>query len=110
MSVYPKLVLEQFAKTEIRIIAESDNYDEDGAPTSTVDATFKCNFQPSIKRVVDKEHNVIERVSIAYLDGDKLGAAADGVAYINGKKYNVSKIVKGLNPDGTVNFTEVELI
>lgn len=110
MSVYPKLILPQFTKTEVRIISESDEYDENGSPKTLLDATFKCNFQAGNKRIVDEKHSTIERVSTLYLDGDVLGDVASGECFIYDKKYKIKNIIKARNPDGTINFTELELI
>lgn len=110
MSIYPKLILPQFTKTEVRIISEVDEYDENGSPKILLDANFKGNFQAGNKRVLNEKHNTIERVSTLYLDGDVLGDVSSGECFIYNKKYNIKNIIKARNPDGTVNFTEVELI
>ena len=65
------------------------------------------------KASLSKDKERIELSGVALFIGDlcpALPVIASGTATINGKEYAINKGTKNYNPDGTINYTTLELI
>lgn len=112
MSKYPCLVKTQFCKTPISLDLDAEGITEDGAPNSTVHWEGYCNYQATSKRVYfDKE--VFDTVTaVCLMPGDiapGIPEIISGTAVVLSAKRNIVTGKKARNPDGTVNYTEVDL-
>ena len=110
---FPCLVEKRFCKTPVKVVIESDEMNEDGelAEAFTVETT--CNLQMGARVSMTKDKEKIELSGVALFIGDlcpSLPVIASGSVTINGKEYSINKGTKNLNPDGTVNFTTLELM
>ena len=111
--VFPCLVDKRFCNTPIKVSIDSAELNEDGelAEAFTVDTT--CNLQMGAKASFTKDKEKIELAGVALFIGDlcpSLPVIASGTVTINGQEYSINKGTKNLNPDGTVNYTTLELI
>lgn len=112
MARWPCLVLPQFCTTDIKIVVESEEIGENGAPTTLINWSGKCNYQDKAKRLYTSDKEYIEITGSCLIPGD----IAPDVAIIPSGTVNVFGIdrelvqgIKARNPDGTVNFTRLEL-
>lgn len=109
---YPSLVREKDCKTEITVTIYKNELDEDGAPVVVLSENLKCNYQGSAKRRYDAEHNIVELVGVALFNGDPFHTVSEisnGEVVVYGEKRQIAKGTKERNPDGTVNYTRLEL-
>lgn len=110
---YICLVPKIMCKTPIHITIYDEKNSEDGEPVAVVDDDFKCNYQDSAKTVLTQEQKLVQITGSAFLCGDiapNLAVISDGEAVINGVKRKILSGTKARNPNGTVNYTKLELI
>lgn len=110
--VWPKLVPPAVCTTPIEVTLE-DGVNEDGSPKVVGRYTGKCNYREEAKWSVDGERRVVRMMGIVLIDGDIAPGLEDitGTTIIGrGKVRRIDKGVRGRNPDGTVNYTRLELI
>lgn len=109
---YPSLVREKDCKTDITVVVYSQDIGEDGEPITIFSDNLKCNYQGSGKRRYDAEHNIVELVGVALLHGDAFPTITEitsGEVVVYGEKRQIVKGTKERNPDGSVNYTRLEL-
>lgn len=107
---YPKLVA--FAKTPVHVTIESENTNEFNEAEVLLDADFLCNYQDSASVSYSKDKQSTDITGTIYINGDILPSAAvisRGSVIIFGQKRNIVKGSKGRNPDGSVNYTKIEV-
>ena len=110
---FPCLVYKRFCKTPVTVVIESDELNEDGELEPLYKADVKCNLQMGAKASFTKDKEKIELSGVALFIGDlcpHIPVIASGTVTINGQEYSINKGTKNLNPDGTVNYTTLELI
>lgn len=111
--VYPKLVRKENCKTDIQVVLYGEGTTEDGEPIIALDAKLKCNYQDKAKRVLTAEKVIIQLTAKAYFVGDiapNLAVISGGQVTIFGETRSIYQGTKARNPDGTVNFTELEVM
>lgn len=111
--VFPCLVDKRFCNTPVIVTIESDELNEDGELEAAFTADTKCNLQMGARVSMTKEKEKIELSGIALFVGDlcpSIHVIASGSVIVNGQKYSINKGTKNYNPDGTVNYTTLELI
>ena len=111
--MFPCLVNKRFCKTPIRVVVESTELSEDGELVPSCEAVTTCNLQMGARVSMTKDKEKIELSGVALFIGDlfpDMPVIASGSATINGTEYRINKGTKNYNPDGTVNFTTLELI
>lgn len=111
--IYPKLVREKDCKTDIHIVLYGEGTTEDGEPVIALDTDLKCNYQDKAKRVLTAEKVIIQLTAKAYFVGDiapGLSVISGGQVTIFGETRSIYQGTKARNPDGTVNFTELEIM
>lgn len=111
--IYPKLVREKDCKTDIHIVLYGEGTTEDGEPIIALEEDLKCNYQDKAKRVLTAEKVIIQLTAKAYFVGDiapNLTVISGGQVTIFGETRSIYQGTKARNPDGTVNFTELEIM
>ena len=111
MAKWPCLVLPQFCKTSIQVTIECEDLNENGVPV-TIGWEGMCNYQDQSKRVYKDDKVVVQVVGICLIPGDiakDLSVLPSGKVTVNGIERNMIKGIKARNPDGTVNYTQLEL-
>lgn len=110
---YPQLVRDRDCKTAIDVVIYSQNTGEDGEPIILFSKQkMKCNYQGSAKRRYDAEHNIVELNGVALFNGDAFHTITEitsGEVIVFGEKRQIIKGTKERNPDGSVNYTRLEL-
>lgn len=110
---YPGLVLPQFCKTEADVSIGSGELNEEGEMAQPFRKNAKCNLQSKAYRVLDDKKSLITLSGRALFPGDlcpEVKTISSGTVKANGTEYAIHKGSKVRNPDGTVNYTELELI
>lgn len=110
---YPCLVPEQLCKTPVHIIIYGEGLSEDGEPIIAFEGDLKCNYQDGAKTALNKEQKLVEISGSALFSGDiakDLAVISDGVVTVFGIERKIAKGIKARNPDGSVNYTKLELI
>jgi hypothetical protein len=109
---YPPLVLKRFCTEPIELVIHAEGYNEDGAPNTAGMYDGKCNYQSKATRVYTEKKTYVQVTGKCLIPGDILPAFNDlssGEATIQGSKRKVLYGQKWRNPDGTVNYTELDL-
>lgn len=109
---YPKLVKLFALSTPISADVTVEGIDEDGAPVTGVTYSGLCNYQDNARRIVTNDKVETDLTGTAYFDGDiapALSVISGGTAVVHGAERIIVKGEKARNPDGTVNFTRLDL-
>ncbi len=110
---YPALVPERVCNTSVKVF-QTDGLNRDGSPKQTTVFEGKCFHDEKSSQKLNAEKQLITLSGKLYFNGD-IAPDSDiisGSAEINGGTI-IRKILssyKGKNPDGTVNYTMLELI
>lgn len=110
---YPCLVPDAVCKTPISLTIYADELTEDGAPMIAATYEGRCNYQASAQRVYTDDKHYFQLSGKALFNGDilpALGNIADGTAEIFGESRKIYRGTKARNPDGSVNYTEIQLM
>lgn len=110
---YPCLVPEHLCKTPVHVIIYSEGLSEDGEPIIAFEGDLKCNYQDGAKTLLNKEQKLVEITGSALFSGDiakDLAVISDGTVTVFGVERKIAKGIKARNPDGSVNYTKLELI
>lgn len=110
---YPCLVLKSVCKTHITVRIFSEGITEDGEPETALEADFMCNYQDKAKTVITADKTLVQLSAQAFFIGDiapELAVISNGEVEINGQTRRIFQGEKARNPDGTVNFTRLDLI
>ena len=110
---WPELVPDSICHMPITVTI-TDGIGEDGAPKVVNTWSGNCNYSDKQKRVLDAERRLITLEAIALFNGDvfsgkeKLeGEVVIGDGTITWQIYRGSR---ARNPDGSVNYTQLELM
>lgn len=110
---WPNLVPDCLCKTPITVTVYQADFDEDGAPVPDIVIDGMCNYQDAAHRVLTPEEQLITITGVALFNGDLapgLPVITDGEAVVYGVAHKIYKGTKARNPDGTVNYTKLELM
>ena len=110
---FPCLVSKKFCKTPVKVSIDSTELSEDGELVEAITVETKCNLQMGARSSMTKDKEKIELSGIALFVGDlcpTMPVIASGNVVIDGNTYSINKGTKNYNPDGTVNYTTLELI
>lgn len=110
---FPCLVDKRYCNTPITVVIESNELSEDGELTQVLEIDTTCNLQMGARASFTKDKEKIELSGVALFIGDlcpTIPVIASGSVMIYGNTYGINKGTKNLNPDGTVNYTTLELV
>lgn len=108
---WPKLV--RIARTPARVVIESAEPNEFNERQILRDLNVLCNYQDAAAVRYTTEKQTPGITGVLYIDGDIVPeAAVISVGYVEifGEKREISKGTKARNPDGTVNYTRLDVI
>ena len=103
----------RFCKTPNMITIYGTELTEDGELEAAYTIATTCNLQMGARVSFTKDKEKIELSGVALFVGDLcpgISVIAAGNVIVNGQSYSINKGTKNLNPDGTVNYTALELI
>lgn len=112
MASWPNLVPDKHCKTDIRVVIYSESLNENGAPEIVFDENLKCNWQDNAKQVFNANKQFIQLTGTALFNGDiapDLSVISGGYVEVFGEKRDIYKGTKARNPDGSVNYTRIDL-
>ena len=110
---YPCLVPKRLCKTDIVLFFEREGLNEYGEPLQVIERSGKCNYQDKAKMIFTAEKKMVQITGTALFPGDicpELSVISGGEAVIFGTRRRIEQGIKARNPDGTVNYTEVQLV
>lgn len=110
---YPSLVPNRWCKTPIHIVINQEGISEDGEPLKALEINTMCNYQDKAKKVLTEQQQLIEIEGTALFNGDiapSLASISSGTVVVNGVERRIFRGTKARNPDGTVNYTKLELV
>ena len=85
---------------------------EDCTPVVAATLKINCNWQDSPRQILNADRQLIQLGGTAYFSGDiapEVNVLA-GTVEIYGVTWTIHKGAKCRNPDGTVNYTKMELM
>ncbi len=110
---YPCLVLRSVCKTPITVRIFSEEISEDGEPQTALELSTVCNYQDKAHTVITADKTIVQLSGTALFIGDiapSVSVISNGEVDVNGEKRRIYKGEKARNPDGSVNYTRLELI
>lgn len=110
--VWPKLVPPALCTTAAKVRIDTGGTDEDGAPIPALEIEAKCNYQSCGKVVLTADKREVLLSGVCLFDGDltpELPELTGGKVTVAGDAYKLLRGTKARNPDGTVNYTRLEL-
>ena len=108
---YPKLVLPHTCTTDVTVVLTGDN-DENGEAAVVKEIRTKCNRQTKVQNVQQGERYVQKLKTTLLFDGALAETDSQLKGYVSFAVDCKSNILSGFlarNPDGTVNYTQLEL-
>ena len=105
---YPCLVPRRLCKTDISLSLDREGLNEYGEPLEPIQYSGKCNYQDKARTVLTAEKKLIKITGTALFCGDicpELPVISGGEV-----KRRIEQGTKARNSDGSVNYTEVQLI
>lgn len=110
---YPKMVPDSMCKIDIYVKLYDEGLTEEGEPVVALEEDLKCNYQDSAKTVMTSEKKLVQISGTAYFNGDiapDLPAISSGEVTVFDVTRQIVRGMKGRNPDGTVNYTRLDVI
>ncbi len=110
---YPCLVLKSVCKTPITVTIYREGISEDGEPPTAVKLDLMCNYQDKAKTVITADKQLVQLTAQAYFIGDiapDLPTLSNGEVEVYGVTRRIFQGEKARNPDGSVNFTRVDIV
>lgn len=110
---FPCLVDKRQCKTPVHVEIEPEGVDKYGNPLKFVIYDGSCNYQDSAKTVLTAEKKLVEITGTALFPEDiapGLPVISGGTVAVFGVERRIVQGMKARNPDGTVNYTKLELI
>lgn len=109
---YPRLLRKRDLTTPALIQLYGESVDEYGQPVESPPIEVMCNYQDSAKTIITDTTRYVQITGVMLLDGDiapDLAVISGGVVKIHGENREINQGIKARNPDGTVNYTRIEL-
>ena len=113
MLMYPCLVPEWACTTDIHVTIYSEGLNENGGPEVAFEDDLRCNYQDSAKTVIDKEQKYVQLSGTALFRGDiapGVAVISGGTVTVFGEERNILQGMKARNPDGSVNYTRLDIV
>lgn len=110
---YPCLVPKRLCRTPVTVEIEQEGIDKYGEPPESIVISGLCNYQDSAKTVLTAEKKLIQLSGTALFPGDiapELPSVSGGTVKVNGVRRRIFQGMKARNPDGSVNYTRLDVI
>ena len=109
---YPCLIPKQFCKTEIKVEIAKEGLDKYGEPLEPVIWSGMCNYQDKGRTILTADKKLIKLSGTALVPGDiapELPLITGGIIIVFGEQRKIYQGTKARNPDGSVNYTKIEV-
>ncbi len=108
---YPKLVPDRVCVTPVTV-TQTDGYNRDGTRKEIMIFEGKCFHNQKSKQVFNADKQLITLAGEVLMNGDIAPErdVVDGIVQIGDREYKIHSFQKAKNPDGTVNFTRLEIV
>lgn len=127
---FPSLIKRQFCKTSAEITIFSESLSEDGSPIviyesktcypgkvqypskSLFNGAILCNYQDGAKTVMTEQKKIVRVNGTILIPTDIISnvfSISSGYVMVNGVKRDIIHGTKARNPDGSVNYTKLEV-
>lgn len=109
---YPCVVLKQFCKTDIEVTLNREGRNKYGSPLEPVKWTGKSNYQDNAKTVLTAQKELVQLSGSALIPGDiapDLPVISGGTIKVCGVERKIYQGYKVRNPDGSVNYTRLDV-
>lgn len=109
---YPCLVPKNLSTTPIHVSVVQEGISEDGESLLAFEADLMCNYQDTAKTILTEEKKLVQLIGRAFFVGDvapDIPVISGGEVTIFGVKRQIIQGMKARNPDGTVNYTRLDL-
>ena len=110
---YPCLVLKSVCKTPIKVTVFKEGISEDGEPLTDVVLNLMCNYQDKAKTVITADKQLVQLSAQAFFIGDiapDCAVISGGEVTVSGQTRRIFQGIKARNPDGSVNYTRLDLM
>ena len=110
---YPCLVPKRLCKVPIHILLESEGLTNLGEPEQILELDLMCNFQDRAKTILTTEKKLVQITGTALFPGDiapDFPTLSGGTVTIFGEERRIEQGMKARNPDGTVNYCQLEVV
>ena len=111
--VYPCLIPKWAFNKLVEVSIAGSGVSEDGEIIPELNITQKCNIQFKSEQKLDNKKQSVSLTCKAYFEGDicpDIRIIKGGKLVCDGIEYEIHVGSKALNFDGSVNYTELELI
>ncbi|MCR5835968.1 MAG: hypothetical protein K6G88_05655 [Lachnospiraceae bacterium] len=109
---YPELIPKSMCKTPVEVTVYGEGLTETGGPVIAFEGELLCNWQDNAHTVLTADKKLVTLSGTALIRGDiapDLAVLSSGVVIVNGVERKLYKGTKARNPDGTVNYTKLEV-
>lgn len=109
---YPCLVPKALCETYIEAEIEQEGLNNDSEPFPPARWSGKCNYQDGGRTVFTAEKKLIQLSGCVLIPGDiapDIPVISGGIVKIFNVERHIYKGTKARNPDGTVNYTRLEV-
>ena len=110
--IWPKLVPDSVCNSACTVTLTGPP-GEDGAPAILAQLpNARCNYSDAPKQIVDKEKRLVQLSGVALFNGDIAPEVKllVGTVTTDSGTWTIYRGIRARNPDGTVNFTKLELM
>ena len=110
---YPCLVLKSMCRTPVSGTVNREGYGNFGEPLAGISFAADCNYQDVTKTVYTSQKKLVESHATVLFPGDicpGIPTISGGTVTVLGMEREIASGCKARNPDGTVNYTKLELI
>lgn len=110
---FPCLVRKKDCKVPVHVTIESEGLTEDGGPEILFSGDLLCNYQDTARRVLTGEQKLVLISGSALFPGDiapDVPEFSGGTLTVFGIPRRIEQGMKARNPDGTVNYTRLDVV
>lgn len=110
---WPDLIPKALCRTPLKVTVFAERLDKNGAPAVAATADTLCNWQDSAQVIRTSQTHAVQLSGVALLRGDPFPGVeviSAGEVEVFGAKRTLHRGSKARNPDGTVNYTRLEVI
>lgn len=110
---YPCLIPKSLCKTPVHVEIAREGNNKYGDPYPTISKDVTCNYQDKSHTVFTEKKKEVKLEGTAIIPGDlapEIEEISGGTITVFGIERQIYKGTKARNPDGTVNYTRLDVI